>query len=68
MAKFVLCWHKPSEVEEVESPRVDKTWYGHIAWGRLDVLKIKDDKAFKLGSAGGWSRVPKKAAEEASDL
>jgi hypothetical protein len=63
MTAFVLCWHKPAKVEEVEATRIDKEWLALIAWGRLDVLKIKNGKMCILDSLGRWSRV--KEAEPA---
>ncbi|MHC4405279.1 MAG: hypothetical protein ACYTG0_37000 [Planctomycetota bacterium] len=60
MATFILCWHKTKVVEEVEAPRVNKEWYGSIAYSHLDVLKVKDGKVYILDSAGAWSRVKKK--------
>ena len=62
MTKFVLCWHKPPSIEEVERGRIDKEWLKSIAWGRLDVLKIKGGKAYVLDSAGQWSRVRQQEA------
>ena len=59
MAKFRWCWHKPPSVEEVERGRIETEWLGNIAWGRLDVLKLKGAKPYILDSSGKWSRLPR---------
>ncbi len=68
MAKYVLIWHKfnPVKFEETEAGRVDKEWRGLVAWGHLDVLRFDHEKAFMLKSDGKWTRVPKKAEQEAA--
>jgi hypothetical protein len=62
MTTFILCWHKPPSIEGVERGRIDKEWLKGIAWGRLDVLKLKGGKPYLLGSCGGWSRLQRQKA------
>lgn len=63
MSKFILCWHKPPSVKEIEKGRIDKEWLAAIAWGQLDVLKLKGEKPYILDSSGKWSRLRQHEAD-----
>jgi hypothetical protein len=58
MDKFILCWHRQSRIEQVNSDQIASNWRQAVAYGDLDVLTCGEDgEAYIMDSAGGWSPV-----------
>jgi hypothetical protein len=61
MTTFLLCWRKgPQSIEEVVQNKADSEWTKSIAWGELEVIKIKNSQFYYLDCSGSWRRVEKR--------